>query len=104
MNYILLGSNDGIACEVLAVTPDTALVDSTAMAAKSRFSIVKSIYHGGVTMNGPLPEVGFQFNRPVTFPLERDYNQPWYANEQQSLDLEEDEDNGLEQGDAEFYF
>jgi hypothetical protein len=85
-NYILIGSNNGIACEILAVTDDTALLHNTAMTAKLQFDIITSFSHYP-RLDGPAPAVGLKFNRPADAPLKRDLNQSWYSQEQLRLDV-----------------
>ena len=79
---ILMGSNDGIACEVLAVSDDSVLIHNTAMTAKLAFEIVVSVAHYG-NIDGPAPAVGFKFNRPANAPLETNLNQKWNKKELQ---------------------
>lgn len=78
MAYILIGSNGGIMCKVLAVTDDSAIIHSVAMGAKSKYDVVRSFKTTG---DAYIPTVGSEFDRPLSAPLVRDLNQPWYGEE-----------------------
>ena len=72
MQWILLGSNDGFECEVLAIEETKKVFYLIAADAHETYSIVTAVPFYNRT-DGELPEIGHKFTRPANAPIENEY-------------------------------